>query len=288
MKKQETLVFAGGDPRMIAAARRFAAEGRRVLLTGFDRYTSPPSPLPAGEEQLQFVHLPEQAIPQGDAVILPMPYTKGGGVLFAPFSASAMPLDAVFHLAEGAKVVCGGMLPEEEDRFSDYCDEAMLLRNADVTAEGALILAGQTLPVCLNGSNAVVLGYGRIGKRLAAKARALGCVVTVAARKERDHALIRMCGHEAIGFDALPEKLPYADIVFNTVPAEIFSESVFSNLPESVPLIDLAGGIKLCGERILQAPGVPGKYAPETAGRIIKDSVERILIREGVLRMQDA
>lgn len=287
MKEHETLVFAGGDLRSVSAARHFASEGKRVLLTGFDRY-APPSVRAPGEELLQFVHLPEQAIPQGDAVILPMPYTKGGGVLLTPFSASEMPLDAVFRLAEGAKAVCGGMLPEEEERFYDYCDEPMLLRNADVTAEGALILAGQTLPICLNGARAVVLGYGRIGKRLAAKARALGCTVTVAARKESDHALIRMCGHEAVGFGALPEVLEYADVVFNTVPAEIFSESVFARLPERVPLIDLAGGIKLRGERILPAPGVPGKYAPETAGRILKESVERILIREGVLGRRGA
>lgn len=278
MKQEATLVFAGGDLRSVAAARRFAADGRRVLLTGFDRYTSP-----RGEEQLQFVHLPEQAIPQGDAVILPMPYTKGGGVLNAPFSSSALPLEAVFRLAEGTRAICGGMLPEEEERFFDYCDEAMLLRNADVTAEGALVLAGQTLPISLNGARAVVLGYGRIGKRLAAKARALGCIVTVAARKESDHALIRMCGHEAVGFETLPETLSRADMVFNTVPAEIFSETTFVDLPDGVPLIDLAGGVKPDGERVLRAPGVPGKYAPETAGRILKESVERILIREGIL-----
>lgn len=287
MKEHSTLVFAGGDLRTVAAARRFAAEGRHVLLTGFDRYTSPPEHTKE-DALLQFVHLPEQAIPQGDAVILPMPYTKGGGVLLAPFSGTAMPLDAVFRLAESAKIVCGGMLPEEEDRFFDYCDESMLLRNADVTAEGALILAGQTLPICLNGARVAVLGYGRIGKRLAAKARALGCTVTVAARKESDHALIRMCGHDAVDFSALPAVLACADVVFNTVPAEIFSESVFTALGESVPLIDLAGGIKLRGERILPAPGVPGKYAPETAGRILKESVERILVREGILDKRGA
>ena len=279
MKEQATLVFAGGDLRSIAAAKRFASEGRRVLLTGFDRY-APPDP---DTSPLQFVHLPEQAIPRGDAVILPMPYTKGGGVLLAPFSSSSLPLDAVFRLSENAKVVCGGLLPEEEERFFDYCDEAMLLQNADVTAEGALLLAGQTLPICLNGARVLILGYGRIGKRLAAKARALGCRVTVAARKESDHALIWMCGHEAIGFRALPDALESADAVFNTVPAEIFSEDLFTHLPTGVPLFDLAGGVKACGDQIHPAPGVPGKYAPETAGRILKDSVERILIREGVL-----
>lgn len=280
--EQPTLVFAGGDLRSIAAAKRFAAEGRRVLLTGFDRYAAPED-TPLQEMQLHFVHLPEQAIPEGEAVILPLPYTAGGGVLRAPFAASSIPLETVFRLAENAKVICGGMLPEEEERFFDYCDEPMLLRNADVTAEGALILAGQELPICLNGARAVVLGYGRIGKRLAAKARALGCHVTVAARKESDHALIWMCGHEAVGFDALPEQLERADVVFNTVPAEIFSESVFSHLPAGVPLIDLAGGVKLQSERVLPAPGLPGKYAPETAGRILKESVERILLREGIL-----
>ena len=79
MQEGVTLVFAGGDRRMVTAARSFAAEGATVLMTGFDRYgQSAPG--------LQFVHQLQRAIPRADGLILPLPYTQGGGILNAPFS----------------------------------------------------------------------------------------------------------------------------------------------------------------------------------------------------------
>ncbi len=274
MKKDVTLAFAGGDKRTVVAAKQFICDVSRVVLTGFDRFD--------GEtEGLSLVHLPQDALLHADAVILPLPYTKGGGILNAPFCEKNMLLDNIFALSEHARVICGGMLPAEDERFFDYYDEPMMLRNADVTAEAALLLAGNSIGGCLNGARAVVVGYGRIGKRLAAKARAMGCSVTVAARKERDHALIHMCGHEAIGFDLLPDALTRADFVCNTVPAEIFCENMLMRMPDHVPLIDLADSIP--SPRAMRATGLPGKYAPETAGRILADSVRRILLKEGIL-----
>lgn len=274
MKKDVTLAFAGGDRRTVFAAKQLTQEAARVYLTGFDRFDG-------DTEGLSLVHLAQDALLNADAVILPLPYTKGGNVLNAPFCEKALPLDSIFALSEHAKVICGGMLPADGERLFDYYDEPMMLRNADVTAEAALLLAGQTMGGCLNGSRAVVVGYGRIGKRLAAKARALGCSVTVAARKERDHALIRMCGHDAIGFSALPDALAHADFVCNTVPAEVFCESMLERLPPHIPLIDLADSIP--SPRAMRASGLPGKYAPETAGVILADSVRRILKKEGIL-----
>ena len=274
MKKDVTLVFAGGDARTVFAARQFVSDAVRVLLTGFDRFEG-------DTRGLMLVHLPQDALLQADAVVLPLPYTKGGGVLNAPLAERSMLLEHVFSLSERAKAILGGMLPAEDERFFDYYDEAMMLRNADVTAEAALVLAGNSIGGCLNGANAVVVGYGRIGKRLAAKARALGCNVTVAARKERDHALIRMCGHESIGVDTLSDALCRADVVFNTVPAEVFCESMLLRMPAHVPLIDLADSIP--SPRAIRATGLPGKYAPEAAGKILADSVRRILTKEGIL-----
>lgn len=274
MKKDVTLVFAGGDRRTVSAAKQFSEETAHVLLTGFDRYDG-------NTEGVSLVHLPETAIPNADAVILPLPYTSGGGILNAPFAGKHILLDTVFGLAESAKVICGGMLPEEDERYFDYYDEPMMLRNADVTAEAALLLAGESICGCLNGARMVIVGYGRIGKRLAAKARALGCLVTVAARKESDHALIWMCGHEAVGFADLPDALARADIVCNTVPAEVFTENMLARIPPSVPLIDLASSI--IGTRVIRASGLPGQYAPDAAGKILADSVRRILKKEGIL-----
>lgn len=274
-KKDITLVFAGGDRRCIAAAKAFSKDVERVYVTGFDRYEQ------AVGNGVTLVHLPETAIPQADALILPLPYTIGGGLLNAPFAEKSILLSTVFRLAENTRLVCGGMLPAEDERFFDYYDETMMLRNADLTAEAALLMAGDRISGCLNGARMVVIGYGRIGKQLASKARAIGCHVTVAARKESDHALIWMCGHTAVGFADLPDALSNADIVCNTVPADIFTETMLARIPAEVPLIDLAGSI--VGERVIRASGLPGKYAPDAAGQILKESAERILKKEGIL-----
>ena len=105
--------------------------------------------------------------------------------------------------------------------------------------------------------------------------------MTVAARKEKDHALIRMCGHRAVGFDLLAQAAEEADAICNTVPAEVFSQSILEQVSQQVPLIDLAGSIT--APRVIRAPGLPGKYAPQTAGSILADSLRRILEREGIL-----
>lgn len=274
MKKDVTLVFAGGDKRTVFAAKQFLPDTARVWMTGFDRFEGDTG-------GLTLVHLPQDALLQADAVILPLPYTKGGGILNAPLAEKSILLDNVFALSEHAQVICGGMLPEEDERYFDYYDEPMMLRNADVTAEAALMLAGNSIGGCLNGAHAVIVGYGRIGKRLAAKARALGCNVTVAARKERDHALICMCGHRAVCFDKLADVLECADFVCNTVPAEVFCENMLTRMPAHVPLIDLADSIP--SPRAIRANGLPGTYAPEAAGKILAESVRRILNKEGIL-----
>ena len=81
--------------------------------------------------------------------------------------------------------------------------------------------------------------------------------------------------------DQLTEVISSADAVCNTVPAEVFSEKVMEKLPRDAPLIDLAGSIT--GSRVIRAPGLPGKYAPEAAGMILAESLKRILKREGLL-----
>ena len=56
--------------------------------------------------------------------------------------------------------------------------EEFQILNAIITAEGALELAMGEMPVTLHGCNALVIGYGRIGKLLCARLAALGASPT--------------------------------------------------------------------------------------------------------------
>ena len=94
----------------------------------------------------------------------------------------------------------------------------------------------------------------------------------------RRSATVALC--RAFGWNAsLYEDLPYRRfrLVFNTVPAHILGKEQLALLPKGALLIELAsapGGfdpelalghhLKVC-----YAPGLPGKYCPETAAGII-------------------
>ncbi|MBP0975639.1 MAG: hypothetical protein J6P20_06195, partial [Oscillospiraceae bacterium] len=93
--------------------------------------------------------------------------------------------------------VLGGRIPQavrgiaEKAGFSvcDYAaEESFILRNAVPTAEGAIQIAMQELPVVLQGLPCLILGAGRVSRALQSRLRALGAEVTVAARRCTDLA----------------------------------------------------------------------------------------------------
>ena len=51
------------------------------------------------------------------------------------------------------------------------------------TAEGAIQIAMEELPITLHGAKTLVIGYGRLGKLLSHRLSAMGAKVSVAARK---------------------------------------------------------------------------------------------------------
>lgn len=215
-----------------------------------------------------------------DALILPLPTTKDQITLHTPRCEETVPLQEIFRQFQGKRIF-GGMLPADAPAHATdyYAAEETLLPNAAATAEGALALAIEQTPFMLAGSPALILGGGRIGQFLAAKLSALGAQVWVGARRSASVALCRAFGWNA----ALYEDLPYRRfrLVFNTVPAPILGEERLRLLPEGALLIELAsapGGFdpKAAIKRRLKvchAPGLPGKYCPETAAKIIGDYI---------------
>ena len=83
----------------------------------------------------------------------------------------------------------------------------------------------------------------------------------------------------------LKGRLSGFDVVFNTVPAVILTRELLSELPEHCVIIDIAsmpGGVDFAAARTLSrkaihALSLPGKVAPITAGRAIRDVLYIIL-----------
>ncbi|MGN0177827.1 MAG: NAD(P)-dependent oxidoreductase, partial [Monoglobaceae bacterium] len=151
-------------------------------------------------------------------------------------------------------------------------------------------LAMANTPYTIHQSRCLVVGYGRIGKLLSEDLRALGADVTATARKHSDLAWIEARGFKACRTEKLADIAGGFDIIFNTVPHPVINFKVLSATRPEVLIIDLAskpGGVdfdtaKELGRRVIWALSLPGKAAPLTAGRIIKNTLMNILEELGV------
>lgn len=187
----------------------------------------------------------------------------------------------------GGKTVIGGftgVIPAPQDcRIINYLtDPRYIVKNAQVTAEGALFMAMQASHDALMGKSALITGFGNIAKALCKRLVSLGADVTVCARSAGARAEAEDCGAGVCDFSALA--LNPADFVFNTVPSRVISYNYLSVLGSETVVIELAstpGGIDTqaahtLGVTLLDGRGLPAKYAPRTAGQILHDIVTEL------------
>ena len=191
-------------------------------------------------------------------------------------------------------MVLGGMVSNEiadsilktgasvEDYF---CREELTVINAVSTAEGTLQTVMQETDFTVFGSRVLVVGYGHVGKAVAAKFSALGARVTVSARKARDIALITSNSMRGIPTADIKKYIRGFDVVINTVPAPVITSAVIEGCPENILIVELAshpGGIDLDaaahrGVRVITAPSLPGRVAPRSAAAAIFGTLTSIL-----------
>lgn len=273
----------GGDKRMLFAAKAFADCGHEVLLTGYDSLVS------LCEIRVCTV---QQAAEECDVAVLPVRPVADGN-LFAPFSQHPISISGLMPLFGKKPVFCGGsemLKPYFTGDIYDYTDDELFtLRNAELTAEGALELILREYEGAVCGTEILVTGYGRIGKVLARYLSMMGADVTVSARKASDRDQITANGMTAADYPELDWSR--YQVIVNTVPAEVIGKEAIAKTRDDVFIIDLAsmpGGVDFSAAKdreitCIHALSLPGKTAPLTAGIIIKDTIMNLLAREEIL-----
>lgn len=287
MKKNIGVLWIGGDRRQLVAENSLYELGwnTSVCLNG-------EKSLAKGKQYENW----QLALQENKVLIFPLPMAKDR--IYLNLSPNKILLsDIIRHIQPDSLVLGGNISPEVCDmlnkkgiRFIDYYGDELQIRNALPTAEGAIGIAICEMPVMLSGARALVVGYGRIGKILALKLQLLGATVTVAARKPTDIALAKANGHETISIqEGIAQTRFYGfDVIFNTVPVRLFGGEILSILDKEALFIDLASfpyGIdpeaaSKYAIRVIRAQSLPGKYSPISAGKILAETVVRILTKE--------
>lgn len=299
MKSDKVILVAGGDLRQQYAAQRLRQKtGAAVWTVG----------LPV-QPNLHFAETPAE-VPAYDVLVLPVLAGNSGETVPAPFGTSPLSLSELAAQGKPAALVAGGGCSGVAHWFeaagmtvTDYLRrEELCLANAVPTAEGAIRIAMEETARTLHGASALVVGYGRIGMALAPRLRALGMQTEICARRCETRALAQMQGFSAVPVSALAQRAAAADVIFNTVPVLLLSETVLKALPPETLVIDLAsrpGGTdfdaaKRLGTRVVWALALPPEvrrcHIPEKAvsaeshRKNVEKSVESVLNSEKRLR----
>lgn len=277
----QSILIAGGDMRQVRLAEMLGKKGYDVHIAGFDKLDSA-------------VEFPDST----DWVFLPVPYKSPDGDIKAPFSTEKLQLAVIAARYPASAYLLGGMDAAAQELLAGrrvidlLMDEAFLVYNALLTAQGAVCSFLKDSETALCGTRCVVTGYGRIAKLLCGLLKAHAAKVTAVARKYSDLEVIRAEGMTALHMTSLAYALRRADVVFNTVPERIFGEEELKSIPEAARVIELASppyGLdisraKELGLDVRIEAGLPGRYFPVSAASAMLRVFEREERQHGIGR----
>ncbi len=289
MEKRYNFAVVGGDLRQIALAEMLIKDGHTVYVCAMGDHS------PAGADTIEIASFKTSEL---DYVILPLPLCSESGNINCPFANSPLALKDLLGCINPTTQVLAGLVKPDAKTLADslgieitdyYEREELTVANAIPTAEGAIQILLEELPITINRSKCLVIGYGRIGKMLASLLKSFGANVTVAVRKYSDMVWLDANGLNGVFSSELDQRLPEYDFLVNTVPAMVIDERSLKLLKPECLCIDLAsrpGGIDFkaagsLGIKCIWALSLPGKVAPISSGRAIKSTILNIIKERG-------
>ncbi len=273
------ILVVGGDRRALLMAPMLAGAGYEVRTLG----------LAAGDEK-------QADIAGADALLMPYPFAVRDGNVPTLTGLTLHPGDVLECAGNGTAVLAGqGLEPYiaaekalgKKLGLAYYTShEPFVQKNAELSAEAALFEAMGRSQRALMDQAVLVMGYGRFGRALALRLRAVGAKVWVAARREAARLLAGEEGMHPIMPEEIAEVAPELGMVLNTVPAPIIDTQALKALPKGAWLLELASapyGFNRDEARRLDLksdvlPGLPAKYACESAALALKEAAMRLLV----------
>lgn len=271
------IIVCGGDLRQVGCANFLAEMGYRTFV-----YMVEPERLLTDKVSV----MQTLNFEMSDTLILPLPVTDDDKFINCASEKKPILEDFFEKIPKNLSVYGGkcspyvkGIADRQNITIKDYLnDESFSIKNAYLTAEGAIKIAIDETKRGLLGVKVLVVGFGRIGKCLSHLLKNMGADVCTSARKKSDLAWILNYGYKNLETKNIKEYAENFDIIFNTVPKRVLNPD---EIPQKTLYIELASKpygtdleeAKKLNKKIILASSLPGKITPIAAGRAIAETV---------------
>lgn len=218
---------------------------------------------------------------------------SGNKIIYVRSVLSDIGLDWAQGLVDGAHLFGKGISKDVKKVLDGkriaYCnilqDETFIVKNAYLTAEGALAYVILNTDQSIKYMPVLVLGYGRVGKSVAKLLKDNYATTSVATDDPTEYAIASIFCDTVYTLQGFRSHIGEFAAVINTIPKKILEGDTLRQADKNCFLLDLAsapGGINFddaadMGLRFMHALGVPGKVCPKTAGAYIKDVIIKCL-----------
>ena len=277
-------LVVGGDLRNVELAKLLKEDGKIVYTYGMN--------VNSGEKLENFLE-------DVDVVIGPIPFSRDGLNVNSKFVESKILIKDLLEKIKG-KILIAGNISEDVKKVAENYNiqvidvmksEKLAVLNTIATAEGTIELMIANTDTIIFDSNVLILGFGRVAKTLANRLKGLVKSITCASREDDELAWIEVYGYEKLNLNDFvkcqesKKCLENYNVIINTIPSMIFDAEKLQYVNKEVLLIDLAsnpGGIdkeetKKQGLKLIHALGLPGKVAPKSSARFIKDIIYEVV-----------
>ena len=283
---EKSITVVGGDLRIVKLIEMLDSDGYKVYTYGLEN-----SEEILNLERVEMCPTLEEAVAASKVVVGPIPLSSDRRRLSTPFGRNNVELPDFVEALKGKHLIAGNIgikdeLEANEVQFTDLMKrEEFSVLNTIATAEGTMQIAMEETQRTVDGSNVLVMGFGRIGKVLAKMLDGIGAKVYCEARKDEDISWIKAYGYNPVHLNDLNENLNKFDIIINTIPFQILDEERLGLVRKEAIIIDLAsnpGGVdrkaaRDKGLKVIWALSLPAKVAPLTSAEFIKETLYHVL-----------
>ena len=270
----ETISFIGGDDRNFLLSKMFD-EDSQVYLYGLK------------EENSDLYN----CINNSKYIVTSVPFSVDGEHIYAPLSNKSISIKELTNNASNKVIICGNIKKQFieilEGRNNTVIDimknEELSKKNAIPTAEGIVKIIIENIDITIDNSNIAILGFGRVGKKTAELLKNLNANIFCFDIKEEEVANIHLCGYNVL--KDISESLQKMDVIINTVPELILDKEHLYYIDKNSLILDVAskpGGVDFnyareSNYKVIHALGLPGKIAPRTSAKYIKEILDKII-----------